>query len=69
MKKCPYEADWQQEAYLVSFYGHYANQQLPMPVTDWPNWIVQGIAVLSHIQNVEHDQDMKKPTRDPYYGS
>ena len=65
--------DWQQEAYLVNFYGHYANQQQPMPITEWPHWIEQGVAVLSHLTAVEHDEQMKQARKqsgqNQYYGS
>jgi hypothetical protein len=45
--------NFEQEMFLINWFGHYQNKNLPMPVFDTPQWIAEGVGILSHIENVE----------------
>jgi len=54
MDSCPWHGvDWSQERYLLNAYGHYKNGHLLMPLAEWPGWFADGIALLTHCDNVE----------------
>ena len=51
---CPWHGvDYSQERWIVNLYGHYKNGHLVLPIADWPAWLSEGVAVLTHCDNVE----------------
>ena len=58
--ECPYRYAWHLEHYIVDFFGHYQNQMPPIPIHMWPNWIKESIAHLSHIVNMDREEERQK---------
>jgi len=56
LDKCPFEGNFEQEAFITNWFGHYRNQHLPMSLFDTPQWVAEGVGLLSHIENVENER-------------
>ena len=57
IKHCPWIADWKIENYLLSFFGHYKNGHLEMEIADWPDWITQGVSLLSRLMLIRAEEE------------
>ena len=61
MDSCPwYDINYSQERYIVNLYGHYRNGHLMIPLADWPGWLSDAIAILTHVDNVEQENRMNR---------
>jgi len=57
INECPYKYTWNQERYIVDFYGHYQNQMPPIPVVQWPSWLDQAMIHLSRIVKMDRETE------------
>ena len=44
----------------MEMFGHYRNQHEPVPLLWMPQWMKEGIALLSHCTNVESERKRVK---------
>jgi len=60
INECPYRFTWTFETYIVDFFAHYRNQMPPLPIVEWPLWVKESIAHLSHIVNMDAEEERHK---------
>lgn len=64
LERCPfYGIDYSQEAYIVDAFMHYRNGHLIMPIEEWPGWLRDGMALMSHIAGVDEERKIERMKR------
>ena len=48
------------EYFVIDFFSHYRNQMAMIPIMEWPVWLKEAVAHLSHIVNMDEEADRMK---------
>jgi len=59
LDRCPYEANYGQEEFILEMAGHYKNRAIGDPL-DTPTWLTQGIREVIRIGNIESEREMER---------
>jgi hypothetical protein len=51
---------WSNEIFLESWFSHYRNGHLCMPILDTPSWIIEGMNVFSLIVRMSEDEHRRE---------